>query len=233
MWYVYPTPPFIVNGVERGSWTNQRYALRSDQQAIAYLEFESDGVNLRNNYVEITTAVRDQLISGNTSGHLFGCVDKPKFLSSIKYFEKISKSVGDLELNNLCLEVINLTTKEEERKPNNSKRVEDVLKNTKLEMVLDNKSNDDSDSSSSNNDSNNELGEEKKTGKLDENEKEKENDLKELEKGGAQEGEITLANSIQKEKESGKEGEKENNDCEKKEEKEKEDTEDGNEGSSC
>lgn len=45
--YVFPTPPFIVNGIERGSFMNQEYSLRTDEQALAYLEFEADGVNLR------------------------------------------------------------------------------------------------------------------------------------------------------------------------------------------
>jgi hypothetical protein len=45
--YVFPTPPFIVNGIERGSFMNQEYSIRTDAQGLAYLEFEADGINLR------------------------------------------------------------------------------------------------------------------------------------------------------------------------------------------
>ena len=47
MWYIFPTPPWIVNGQERGSGTNAYYSLRTDEQAKAYLEWNRDGVNFR------------------------------------------------------------------------------------------------------------------------------------------------------------------------------------------
>lgn len=56
MWYIFPTPPWIVNGREQGSWTNQKYSLRSDAQAEAYLKMEVDGVNLR--FVYFCSVVR-------------------------------------------------------------------------------------------------------------------------------------------------------------------------------
>ena len=34
IWWIILTPPFIVKGVERGSHTNQKYALRSDEQVM-------------------------------------------------------------------------------------------------------------------------------------------------------------------------------------------------------
>eukprot|EP00292_Cryptomonas_paramecium_P025792 CAMPEP_0113724624 /NCGR_PEP_ID=MMETSP0038_2-20120614/39202_1 /TAXON_ID=2898 /ORGANISM="Cryptomonas paramecium" /LENGTH=71 /DNA_ID=CAMNT_0000654585 /DNA_START=101 /DNA_END=313 /DNA_ORIENTATION=+ /assembly_acc=CAM_ASM_000170 len=70
MWYVIPTPPFVVNGEERGSWTNQEYALRDlpphrlqgFRAARAYLAFpESGGVSLRRNYLEMMLAIAEQL----------------------------------------------------------------------------------------------------------------------------------------------------------------------------
>merc|ERR1719198_825330 len=64
MWFELPTPPYIVDGVEKGSARNQKYALRTDQEGYAYLNFESDGVNLRTNYLEMMKAIRDQLQSG-------------------------------------------------------------------------------------------------------------------------------------------------------------------------
>merc|ERR1712151_1328914 len=56
MWYIMPTPPHIVNGIEKGSSNNVRNAIRSDEEAHAYLAFEADDVNLRNNYIEIISA---------------------------------------------------------------------------------------------------------------------------------------------------------------------------------
>jgi len=124
MWFIFPTPPWIVNGLERGSFTNQEYSLRTDKQAEAYLEFEADGVNLRKNYIEITIAARDHLKNGRTSRQLFGGVDSPKFLSSITYFEKISKQIEDTELNELCAEVVLLLKAEEETRKEKEKAKE-------------------------------------------------------------------------------------------------------------
>jgi hypothetical protein len=35
-WFILPVAPWIVNGIERGSFTNRRYALRTDEQAKEY-----------------------------------------------------------------------------------------------------------------------------------------------------------------------------------------------------
>eukprot|EP00439_Symbiodinium_sp_Y106_P082120 s8_g21.t1 len=51
MWYVFPTPPYVQNGAECGSPTNKFYAIRSDEEASAYLSFEEDGICLRKNYM--------------------------------------------------------------------------------------------------------------------------------------------------------------------------------------
>ena len=37
MWFMIPTPPYVVDGVERGSARNRRFALRSDQEVREYL----------------------------------------------------------------------------------------------------------------------------------------------------------------------------------------------------
>ena len=56
-WYIFPVPPYVVNGRERGSGQNMRYALRDhrdgatgDAAALAYLQFDSraDGINTLN-----------------------------------------------------------------------------------------------------------------------------------------------------------------------------------------
>lgn len=108
MWYVIPTPPHIVNGVEKGSSINRKFALRSDDEVKAYLAFEADGVSLRRNYLEIMTAVRDQLRSGTAPNSLVGSFDLPKLASSAALFERVTRDDGDTELNNILAEVLSL-----------------------------------------------------------------------------------------------------------------------------
>jgi uncharacterized protein (DUF1810 family) len=90
-WYIFPVAPFVVDGQERGSGQNSRFALRDKtpdgltgaNAARAYLKFESEGfvplsvflplehlkldvgVNLRLNYITIMTAVEKQLNKGS------------------------------------------------------------------------------------------------------------------------------------------------------------------------
>eukprot|EP00928_Gymnodinium_smaydae_P006378 TRINITY_DN12252_c0_g2_i2.p1 TRINITY_DN12252_c0_g2~~TRINITY_DN12252_c0_g2_i2.p1 ORF type:complete len:442 (+),score=78.31 TRINITY_DN12252_c0_g2_i2:94-1419(+) len=102
MWYVMPSPPHVVNGIEKGSANNVKFAIRSDEEARAYLTFEADGVNLRNNYMEILGVLRDQLSKGKMP---FQRTDEPKMKSSLKLFERISKSF-DAELYASVAEVV-------------------------------------------------------------------------------------------------------------------------------
>lgn len=105
MWFVFPSPPYIVNGVESGSDMNRRYALRSDEEVRAYLNFKDDGVNLRGNYAEAVAALRDQLSLGKMP---FGCVDEPKLKSSLRLFERASREEADDALHAAIKEVIGL-----------------------------------------------------------------------------------------------------------------------------
>ncbi|CAK9038766.1 unnamed protein product [Durusdinium trenchii] len=98
MWFVIPTPPHIVNGVERGSSMNRKFALR-DEEAKAFLSFEADGVNLRENYLKIMTAVRDQLKAGRAVASLMGTFDAPKLTSSVALFERMTCDGSDDELH--------------------------------------------------------------------------------------------------------------------------------------
>jgi hypothetical protein len=63
---------------------------------------------IRKNYIEITTAARDQLRDGNNVYSLFGGLDAPKFRSSIKYFHEVAGKMEDKELEDLCAEVMEL-----------------------------------------------------------------------------------------------------------------------------
>jgi uncharacterized protein (DUF1810 family) len=108
MWFVIPTPPHIVNGIEKGSAYNRKYALRSDEEGRAYLNYRHDGVDLRSNYIEIMRAVRDQLQLGKKVSSLVGHFDGPKLVSSVQFFERIARCCGDDELRVVMDEVLEL-----------------------------------------------------------------------------------------------------------------------------
>lgn len=108
MWYIIPTPPYIVKGVERGSADNRRYALRSDDEVQAYLEFIDDSVDLKNNYFEIMKAVRDQLLAGKHPTSLLGKLSAPKLESSVRLFERVTRGNADQELHAVLGEILDL-----------------------------------------------------------------------------------------------------------------------------
>lgn len=116
MWYVIPTAPWVVKGVERGSYTNRRYALRDlppnekkgDDAARAYLSCKY----LRKNYIKIVNAIADQLESGNDSISLMGVLDAPKLKSSLELFKRIAIIPhgdfpgNDFEVRDSCARVL-------------------------------------------------------------------------------------------------------------------------------
>jgi uncharacterized protein (DUF1810 family) len=120
MWYVIPTPPFVMGGIERGSQMNREYALRDPppralegfQAARAYLDFpEEDGVNLRQNLCDIFVAIAQQLELGKSALSLMGGMDEPKLKSAAKLFECVTRppagvGEGDAEVNALCRRIL-------------------------------------------------------------------------------------------------------------------------------
>jgi len=120
MWYVIPTPPFVMGGIERGSQMNREYALRDPpprelegfQAARAYLDFpEEDGVNLRRNLCDIFVAIAHQLERGKSALSLMGGMDEPKLKSAAKLFECVTRppagvGEGDAEVNALCRRIL-------------------------------------------------------------------------------------------------------------------------------
>ncbi|CAE7570716.1 unnamed protein product [Symbiodinium necroappetens] len=102
MWYVFPTPPYVQNGAECGSPTNKFYAIRSDEEAAAYLSFEEDGICLRKNYMEMVQAVLQQLRLGTSVLDLMGEADEPKFRKSLQFFSRVAKQSKDRELQEVC-----------------------------------------------------------------------------------------------------------------------------------
>lgn len=107
IWYLLPTPPYMVHGVERGSVMNRRFALRSDAQVVAYLHWDRAGVNLRQNYVDFLRQILRQLQAGKTMRQLLG-MDSIKAISSIRLFTRVADRVHDLQLAALCQEVLQL-----------------------------------------------------------------------------------------------------------------------------
>ena len=96
-WYVLPTPPFIKNGREVGSGINRTYAIRSDDEAQAYLADEL----LRRNYFEVVSAMDDQLARGVKPVRLLG-IDVPRGVASVNFMGPQAHAAGDEELSTLC-----------------------------------------------------------------------------------------------------------------------------------
>lgn len=107
MWFVIPSPPYMKNNIEHGSSTNCKYAIRSEQEGKAYLNYEADGVDLRSNYFAILSAVCEHLIAGKAARSVIGGFDEPKLASSIIFFERITRN-EDNELNSLLLKLAGL-----------------------------------------------------------------------------------------------------------------------------
>ena len=103
-WYLLPTPPFIKNGVEVGSGTNRKYALRTDEEAKEYLAFEHPTVSLRTNYLEMMRVVALQLGEGVSPTKLMG-IDVPRLKASAAYLERMARQ-DDPEMCAACAVVM-------------------------------------------------------------------------------------------------------------------------------
>lgn len=97
---------------------NRRYALRSDDECLAYVE----NVSLRRNYIDVMNAIRTQLYHGNTMRHLFGSNDDVKAITSFRLFERIANVVQDEELSNLCRRVLNMVATKNTKSTDMKKR---------------------------------------------------------------------------------------------------------------
>lgn len=106
-WFIIPTPPHMSGDCEVGSPTNRFYALRQES-GPAYLSYRKDGIDLRQNYIDILIAIRDQLKAGKSITALMGAADGPKLQSSAAFFERVAKQEGDAVVENLCREVLDL-----------------------------------------------------------------------------------------------------------------------------
>lgn len=102
-WWTYPTPPFMKNGRDVGTGMNRTYALKTDQEGLAYLRFR--GGWLRKNYLEVMSAVVGSLDAGTTPVALLG-IDVPRCEASARYFLKLARASSDAELGALCSQVL-------------------------------------------------------------------------------------------------------------------------------
>lgn len=110
-WFVLPTSPYIVNGVEQGSRTNRYFTLRSDEEVLAYLEFEAQGVSLRKNYLTILSEIKYQMKKGKSLDKLFPPKDTPKAVASFCLFERVARENSDHEVFQVCYDVLALHEK--------------------------------------------------------------------------------------------------------------------------
>ena len=102
----FPTPPYVENGVECGSPKNQFFAIRSHEEALAFLKFQEDGVNLRTNYLEIMEVLQQKLKLGMKLETLVG-EDEKKIRSSLKFFLEVAQGSDD-QLQLSCEETLQL-----------------------------------------------------------------------------------------------------------------------------
>jgi uncharacterized protein (DUF1810 family) len=115
-WFFFPVAPWVVDGRERGSSYNQEWALRDlppnnlrgDDAARAFLKFEAIGINLREMYIKMMSAVADQLEKGVRPLKLVGCLDDPKLRSSLRLFERVTRDGFDEKVNALCCRALEL-----------------------------------------------------------------------------------------------------------------------------
>jgi hypothetical protein len=70
MWYFLPTPPFVVNGEERGSFQNKQYCIRSANEAKAFLAFRSAAPSLSSSSMSSSASwcVREVSAAGTGEG---------------------------------------------------------------------------------------------------------------------------------------------------------------------
>ena len=108
VWYVLPTPPYVPDGVERGTPKNKEYALRDPppcehegfKAARAYLDFpEQDGVSLRRNLFMILKAIWEKLelkARGSTAREAAFALlgqDRAKLVSSAQLFYAVTRNI--------------------------------------------------------------------------------------------------------------------------------------------
>ncbi len=102
-WYILPTPPLMRHGMEAGSGINREYAIRSAEEAGAYLRCDP----LPANYVAIMQTIADRLAEGVAPNRLLG-IDVPRLVASTRFFEGVAKREGHRPIRAVCRRVMRL-----------------------------------------------------------------------------------------------------------------------------
>lgn len=112
IWYLIPTPPYIVNGKEKVTSENKNFALRDNEKdnkgikaAKAYLNYNKEDIKLGENYYNLLNAIDKKITDYNSANALLGD-DVAKLLSSVKLFELITRNSNSNKLyeniNRVC-----------------------------------------------------------------------------------------------------------------------------------
>ena len=119
IWYLIPTPPYIVDGKVKVSGENKEYALRDydgdiegKQAAKAYLDYNKEGVNLGENYYNLLNAIDKQINNYKSPEDLLEN-DVEKLQSSVTLFKNITDDKTDgineelyTKINTVCSNII-------------------------------------------------------------------------------------------------------------------------------
>ena len=148
LWFILPTAPHVVNGVERGSSMNRHFALRGDDAVKAFLTFPPQTmstvddedkkytmgdstlterhtptvtVDLKKNYLQMAEAILYQLSEKNVRPvQLFGPIDSPKAKSSIALFHRVAQEMGEgqRDIAKVCGDILKLYDQNRSRRTN-------------------------------------------------------------------------------------------------------------------
>eukprot|EP00759_Apiculatamorpha_spiralis_P028165 PhF_6_TR30701/c0_g1_i1/m.45171 len=123
-WYIFPAGPVVTSTGQpkRVSGRTIQYMLKCDEEVIAFLRHPTaaNGVNLRQNYIDIMRAIEQQLkpsisrktgepIPGKSLLSLLGALDAPKCVSSVLLFERVGRMIEDTEVVDVCSSILELT----------------------------------------------------------------------------------------------------------------------------
>ena len=103
---------------------NKKYALRGDEAVEAFLSFPKEqGVDLRQNYIDIATAIYKQMRKGKSLRSLMGDLDDVKAVSSFDSFARAAQQMGDSEVALICHQVLELAEKYAKKRAKNSRKL--------------------------------------------------------------------------------------------------------------
>ena len=100
IWFIIPTPY-----KENCSNKNKYYSIKSYKEAVDYLNYEKNGINLRKNYILMMRLIYMKVKEGYRLSELFN-TDDIKVKKSIDYFYKIAKKEKDRRLKKVLKRLI-------------------------------------------------------------------------------------------------------------------------------